>query len=804
MTQTYHSPHVLGFDLTTTELERPLGELDAALGREADARAAADATIAVTGSGATTTLDGSAASGQKVIPLASTTGITPGESFFLTDGTNSESGIVATVSAGVSVTAIGNLAATYAAGAVFSLSSAELALARGGYRSLGERLTALGIHTADFCPVRDGTTDNTAGVQAAVIAAGTTRRLIWDAGTYLITDSLTVSHSYSWEGERTARGTHAQSAGSDVYYATTIRFRPVDTTKHLVQVSDVSDPAYMIGPFEHRNILFDLGDANGFDLGLDDGATVVDGAGQAYVFGVRFEDCAIEATAANRVSTAGVITRSGRHMIALTKCFEAVLQNVSLFGCDTQIKTWGCDKPVFRNVRSQGSHLPFDLNGSGTFGVQHTMETIQIEGWTFTPIRVTACTLSAVDIRTEQNDGAPTGSGRWAIPGTFTREAGTDYFYYSGTTLSGIVFPDLSLVELTDGTHTDLVSVRSIGDGTILYAHALDTDTTVLSVTGTGITATRIHGYGPINTANACSTYVNASVGASEDCPAFVHIVGVASMSIVNAAALPGAYGDIGAEVIGNRTIGAAGLGGTYTDSNLNLVNVSPMLVKDPDHPFVFTWPQRAIGGTQSHRQRYGDALGERLTARRWSWTPKDTATGNNDSHLVPSFPYAGDANTTQRVWAWKVQSTGPRLNLYDDTLPGVAGYLRLRIRARSLDAAADMVFHLEGNGSTAGATVALTDAWSTTESIIAVPAAWIGSKASAGITGIVFDVPASSTHDFALAAVSIEEITPASAYTITNVTPDRSCDADTVAVAGLADIVGTLIADLRSKGLVL
>lgn len=38
--------------------------------------------------------------------------------------------------------------------------------------------------------------------------------------------------------------------------------------------------------------------------------------------------------------------------------------------------------------------------------------------------------------------------------------------------------------------------------------------------------------------------------------------------------------------------------------------------------------------------------------------------------------------------------------------------------------------------------------------------------------------------------------------YTTANVTPDRSFDADTVAVAELADIVGTLIADLISYGL--
>jgi hypothetical protein len=41
-----------------------------------------------------------------------------------------------------------------------------------------------------------------------------------------------------------------------------------------------------------------------------------------------------------------------------------------------------------------------------------------------------------------------------------------------------------------------------------------------------------------------------------------------------------------------------------------------------------------------------------------------------------------------------------------------------------------------------------------------------------------------------------------AAAYTPTNVTTDRSYDADTVLVAELADAVGTLIADLQSYGL--
>ena len=41
------------------------------------------------------------------------------------------------------------------------------------------------------------------------------------------------------------------------------------------------------------------------------------------------------------------------------------------------------------------------------------------------------------------------------------------------------------------------------------------------------------------------------------------------------------------------------------------------------------------------------------------------------------------------------------------------------------------------------------------------------------------------------------------SAYTVTNLTTDRAFDADTVTVGELADIVGTLLADLRTRGLV-
>lgn len=45
----------------------------------------------------------------------------------------------------------------------------------------------------------------------------------------------------------------------------------------------------------------------------------------------------------------------------------------------------------------------------------------------------------------------------------------------------------------------------------------------------------------------------------------------------------------------------------------------------------------------------------------------------------------------------------------------------------------------------------------------------------------------------------------PASAgtYTLTNVTASRSGDADTMTAAQIADVLGTLIADLRLQGIV-
>ena len=41
------------------------------------------------------------------------------------------------------------------------------------------------------------------------------------------------------------------------------------------------------------------------------------------------------------------------------------------------------------------------------------------------------------------------------------------------------------------------------------------------------------------------------------------------------------------------------------------------------------------------------------------------------------------------------------------------------------------------------------------------------------------------------------------SAYTITNVTPDRAYDANSVLIAEIADVLGTLIDDLKTAGII-
>jgi lysophospholipase L1-like esterase len=146
----HHTPLAFGGPLTSAAMESPLGQLDAAIVAvgplwlaEAAARLAQDNLIlsSVGSGGWASTLDATASSGQKVVPVVSTTGAVAGMPVYigLTSGTH-EVGVIDTISAGVSVTLVANLASTYAAPMPISATPAEVADARGGYATLGERL----------------------------------------------------------------------------------------------------------------------------------------------------------------------------------------------------------------------------------------------------------------------------------------------------------------------------------------------------------------------------------------------------------------------------------------------------------------------------------------------------------------------------------------------------------------------------------------------------------------------------------------------------------------------------------------
>lgn len=83
-----------------------------------------------------------------------------------------------------------------------------------------------------------------------------------------------------------------------------------------------------------------------------------------------------------------------------------------------------------------------------------------------------------------------------------------------------------------------------------------------------------------------------------------------------------------------------------------------------------------------------------------------------------------------------------------------------------------------------------------------------LGASVWCGASGLTLTQPDIGTHVGRVAtlanpgAVWVEQrpvLMGSAAYTPTNVTPDRAFDADTVLVAELADVVGTLIADLKS-----
>jgi hypothetical protein len=638
----------------------------------------------------------------------------------------------------------------------------------------------------------DGVTDCTNAIAAATNAANGNMPVVFLAGSYKVTDTLPItSWKYAWHGPRTQRG-NVLSAG---YHSTIIKFTPADPTKFIVSRYETSSPGEVIGPFEHKNLKFDLGNANGFEfgresLGIGTGDTV-----QRSVVGVLFEKCTFSATFANRASVNGVITRSGRKMVWLTKGFECVLQDLTLQGGDTQVRTYGCDRPIFRNIRSLWSHLPLDLNGADPLSAPAVVDTFQAEGWTFTPLGSYGCGLNASNLRLEENDATPVGRGRYdltaALGYTANVSIGGTSFTFSHD-MTGILFPYLSIIELSDGTTDNTTSclVTSVSGATVgiaagTYIHWADATAHV----------TRIHGYGPIHQpgddAADNGSYVNVAAGAAQNCPAFVYVPGRASMQIANATAEAGVDTPSLSLVIGN-VVGEQ----YYLNQQMAFANCTPLIIAPPEHPLVYVgnWRQNyGTGGYDSNfRSKSGDLFSSFSQVQRvWTFSPKDSKNWFQMA-TTPVIKLAGEANTAQSLYAWLLRGSN-NIWLQDKSLP-TSGNIRIRIKAKAATAGGKLSFAPMGNGSGSPiATITLsTTAWTIYEVIIPCPACWQGSRdGTYGAPG--FNVYPDAA-DIYVAAVTVEELAPGVGMPVLSAAPANP-------YLGLTVIADRATWDPKSKG---
>lgn len=585
------------------------------------------------------------------------------------------------------------------------------------------------VSVKDFGAVGDGITDDTIAIENAI--NNSHRKAVhFPRGIYRVTDTLNITVlSYSLVGERTERGANTQFFRNGNYSAVRINFAPVDTTKFLVNMYQANTASNIIGPFEHKNLCFTFGGANGLQFGSET-LDIADGGspnGQAYVHGVRFDNCNFEATNSPFGSDAnGVITLTNRRHIGLAKCFESVVRNCSFKGGDYGIRTLGCDKFNVTSCRVR-TPRPLDFNPSGTFDVQHTVHDFQSEGWLISPIRNAGVDLAVSNSRFEANVGSPTGYGRFVLPtctATVTANSSTLTFSRS---MDDILIPGWSLIELTDGTNTDTCHVTAVSGTTV----TISTANFRFTWSGTATTVTRIHTFGPLHaTGSYGSTYTNICPGAGPNCPAFVYVGCRGSMYLTNCFAESGTYGNIQVLAVGNRSSSAQ----FAMNGQMVLNSCTALLTPNIPSPLirVINWNEDNGGDSNANRRRCGadtfDSLNKAL--RKWVYTPARYQTSNNNNQNITFKLVSGDAGTNQAVYAWYLDSTipdGRSLRIYDDSLPSAtSGSLRILVRAKAVSAGTTLALVSGSNlGGTTLSTLNLSTDWKTYSVNIGVPSDW-------------------------------------------------------------------------------
>lgn len=586
------------------------------------------------------------------------------------------------------------------------------------------------VSVLDFGADPTGVNDSTAAIENAINNSHR-KAVYFPRGIYKVTDTLNITVlSYSLVGERTERGQSTQFYRGGEYSAVRINFDPVDKTKFLVNIFQATPAINIIGPFEHKNLCFTLNGANGFQFGsetltIDDEPSPT---GQAYVHGVRFDNCNFESTGGVYGSDVdGTIALPNRRFIGLAKSFESVVIDCSFAGGDYGVRTLGCDKFNLTRCRLRCTR-PLDFNSALTFTVQHTVTDFQCEGWLISPIRNNGVELAVHNSRLELNTSPPQGKGRYVLPTcTATVTANSNTLTFSRS-MDNILIPGWSIIELSGGAETETCFVTAVNGATV----TVSTDCFRFTWSGTATTVTRIHAFGPLHAEGEFgSYYTNMSAGSALDCPAFVYVGGRGSMYLTNCFAEAGYYGNAVCAAIGNRVSKA------QFDMNGQMVlnSCTALLTPTVPNPLIriINWGESLGENTSSGIRFPGADTFDSLKKieRKWIYTPARYSTNANNNHFTTFKKVAGDAGTGQVVYAWFAESSNPyglNLDIYDSSLPSTSsGGLKFLIRAKAVSGGTTLDLTAGSNlgGANIGQPINLSTEWKTYTLVSPVPTQW-------------------------------------------------------------------------------
>ena len=160
-------------------------------------------------------------------------------------------------------------------------------------------------------------------------------------------------------------------------------------------------------------------------------------------------------------------------------------------------------------------------------------------------------------------------------------------------------------------------------------------------------------------------------------------------------------------------------------------------------------------------RMPIGDKFSELTKIKRqWIFTPRSSATSENDSYLATFKKVAGDAGSSQYYWAWYLDSESRNLLLRDNTLPALAGQgLKITYKIKKKESgSATFKIDAQGDGTSTLVEKTISDTdWHTFKWLGSVPSAWQNSTDERKLK-------ISVTNDFYVAGVVVEEVTSSTA----------------------------------------